>query len=386
MLRGVQNNKLYMKVLSYNILADCYSHYFMFKYVDHAYLKFGFRSYRILEEIKSSDSDIICLQEVDHIKDFYKPRLEQLGYDLQFTLRREKDAVMVGYKRDQFVLIKSEPVDYNDVAELFDDKSLKLHNKAIICLLQHKESLKYFIVISSHLYWGQDFVRSAQILYLIKRLSSFIENEVEKLMSKGSQISVIACGDFNSGINKPAIKMMYGDQTIINQEMKTDSVTKEDSTLLPKDSSLVQDLKLSPKEWELYKKILVEYKKEAEHLNRVKFLSAYQNYFEHEHSQQCKIQNLTKVENNQETQQEGPVQESQLTQDYNCRVKGHPLHTNFTSKYQDHFDYIFHTNDMSVESLLEVPTLDVLTKETALPNKMFPSDHLRMEAILSMKL
>lgn len=48
--------------MSYNILADCYSQYFMFKYVKHGYLNFRYRSVRILQEIKESNSDILCLQ------------------------------------------------------------------------------------------------------------------------------------------------------------------------------------------------------------------------------------------------------------------------------------------------------------------------------------
>ena len=50
-----------VRVLSYNILADCYSKYFMFKYVKHGYLNFWYRSYRIMHEIRESNADIICL-------------------------------------------------------------------------------------------------------------------------------------------------------------------------------------------------------------------------------------------------------------------------------------------------------------------------------------
>lgn len=72
-----------------------------------------------MHEIENSDSDLLCLQEVDHINDFYGPRLRDIGYELQWTLRREKDAVMVAYKKDKFDCIRVEPIDYNDVADLF---------------------------------------------------------------------------------------------------------------------------------------------------------------------------------------------------------------------------------------------------------------------------
>ena len=137
-----------MKVLSYNILADCYSKYFMFKYVRHGHLNFHYRSQRIIHEITESNSDIICLQEVDHFEDFYRPQLERLGYDLHETFRREKDAVVVGYKREFYDFIGKEIVDYNDVARLHPKKSKQddemieprdflVHNRAIICLIKH---------------------------------------------------------------------------------------------------------------------------------------------------------------------------------------------------------------------------------------------------------
>ena len=40
---------------------------------------------------------------------------------------------------------------------------------------------------------------------------------------------------------------------------------------------------------------------------------------------------------------------------------------------------------LKVISLLEMPSLEDLTKETALPSSVFPSDHLRIEAIFECK-
>jgi mRNA deadenylase 3'-5' endonuclease subunit Ccr4 len=52
---------------------------------------------------------------VDHIEDFYRPQLEILGYDLYHAYRREKDAVVVGFKRDQYQILNKDVVDYNDL-------------------------------------------------------------------------------------------------------------------------------------------------------------------------------------------------------------------------------------------------------------------------------
>lgn len=113
----------------------------MFKYVRHVYLNFRYRSVRILQEIKSSEADIICLQEVDHLDDFYRPQLESLGYQVHEAYRRGKDAVVVGYKRELYKIIEKEIVDYNDLVKHYknlpglDSSEFLVHNKAIICLM-----------------------------------------------------------------------------------------------------------------------------------------------------------------------------------------------------------------------------------------------------------
>ena len=70
--------------MSYNILADYhaeekrYDKYFF----SNQYLDFEYRSMLILEELKQSGADFICLQELDHVYDFYKPKLLEIGYEL----------------------------------------------------------------------------------------------------------------------------------------------------------------------------------------------------------------------------------------------------------------------------------------------------------------
>ena len=40
-----------------------------------------------LEEIKNANADIICLQEVDKYDEFYKKKLEDLGYEPHYFNR-----------------------------------------------------------------------------------------------------------------------------------------------------------------------------------------------------------------------------------------------------------------------------------------------------------
>ena len=82
-------------------------------------MDFEYRATRVLMEICQSYRenpfdfetskgvpDIICLQEVDHFDSFYKPHLTNMGYDTELHYRRNKDAELIGWKRDIFRLVK----------------------------------------------------------------------------------------------------------------------------------------------------------------------------------------------------------------------------------------------------------------------------------------
>lgn len=162
---------LTLRVLSYNILAGCYTglkpQNTYYKGMElNVLTDFEYRSQRILREIAETDADIICLQEVDHWDDVYRPQLEdKMGYACQMTYRKNKDAVLVGWKKDKFELQAAEFVNINDVATNFgSDASLyRKGNVGVICILKHRDSGKKLVAMSSHLYWNvkKDFVKYA---------------------------------------------------------------------------------------------------------------------------------------------------------------------------------------------------------------------------------
>ena len=57
-----------ISVMTYNILADCYCLPNYFPYAQHSILSFTYRAPKILNEIKSTNADIICLQGTDIIR------------------------------------------------------------------------------------------------------------------------------------------------------------------------------------------------------------------------------------------------------------------------------------------------------------------------------
>ena len=56
---------------------------------------------------------------------------------------------------------------------------------------------------------------------------------------------------------------------------------------------------------------------------------------------------------------------------------GTPPFTNYTIGFQDCIDYIFYENDkFKVNSIVQYPPEDDLKKYKAIPNVVFPSDHI----------
>lgn len=72
--------------MSYNVLAYGNDTLTDFDYATKENLNFNYRAPRIIQEIKDSNADILCLQELNHVSDFYKPELNALGYELIYDI------------------------------------------------------------------------------------------------------------------------------------------------------------------------------------------------------------------------------------------------------------------------------------------------------------
>ena len=69
-----------IQVMCYNLLADGLAQKSHFPYASEKELEFTFRAPRIMEEINNSGAGIICLQELNHVDDFYEAALKQNGF------------------------------------------------------------------------------------------------------------------------------------------------------------------------------------------------------------------------------------------------------------------------------------------------------------------
>ena len=70
----------------------------------------------------------------------------------------------------------------------------------------------------------------------------------------------------------------------------------------------------------------------------------------------------------------------------NYNEGSHPAWTHYKDVFQGTLDYIFHSPTLSVMNLLPLPSEEEVTAEVAIPNSVFPSDHLPIMAEFSFNL
>ena len=58
----------------------------------------------------------------------------------------------------------------------------------------------------------------------------------------------------------------------------------------------------------------------------------------------------------------------------------HPDFTNISNEFKGNLDYIFYSNELEVTELLEIPNDDEAILAHNIPNKNYPSDHLKIAA------
>lgn len=63
-----------------------------------------------------------------------------------------------------------------------------------------------------------------------------------------------------------------------------------------------------------------------------------------------------------------------------------PKFTNYTQDFHGTLDHILYNSDrLEATLLLEIPEINDVRREIGLPSTLYPSDHIRIEAILILK-
>lgn len=201
-----------ISVVTWNCLADAYaSGTSVGKRGDSKdVIAWSRRSKDIFRVLEGENADIVCLQEVDHFKDDYKPFFAKNAYHPVYLGRSgREDGVLVAFKAAKFELVATEEVQFDDLAESSvcqRSKAIQHHlskkNVALILLLRPKN--RYididcnpnfmFTMCSTHLYWNpmRPQIKLAQAKYLLARIANI--RDKNGLVPHAS----VLAGDFNS--------------------------------------------------------------------------------------------------------------------------------------------------------------------------------------------
>lgn len=136
------------------------------------------RRENLFREIQEYNADIICLQECDKFEEFWKEKLQSLGYETYFDYQYNPSkefrpfsyGLAFGFKSEKFnmlerdlVLMKQELLEQHDhnkhsspkeMSELEKEEIRHSGNIAQVFALQSKEFVNEGLLITNtHLYW-----------------------------------------------------------------------------------------------------------------------------------------------------------------------------------------------------------------------------------------
>lgn len=189
-------------VASWNVLADDHTYPHYYPQLTKQTMGWAHRHPLLLNRLRQLNPDIICLQEVDHWRDWEEP-LAGLGYENTYLARggSKQDGCSISYKSDRFLLVDRFELRFDDLANfgLPDEHRIRKHCVALGLVLRPLDAPEgtgermdpyNIFVVTTHLFWNPKFedVKIQQAVYLTYHISQFWPIS-ERL---------ILCGDMNS--------------------------------------------------------------------------------------------------------------------------------------------------------------------------------------------
>jgi CCR4-NOT transcription complex subunit 6 len=187
------------KVFSWNTLCDKYATSQQYGYTPTSALAWEYRKEQILQEIQSSEADLICLQEVgmDSFKEFFSVKLAYNDYKGVFwpkTRARtmfEKDAKVVDgcatfYKGSKYILLDKQLIDFANIAinrpdmknqhDIFN-RVMPRDDIAVVTFFEERLTGARIIVVNAHIFWNPVYadVKVIQTAILMENLTKLAE-------------------------------------------------------------------------------------------------------------------------------------------------------------------------------------------------------------------
>jgi 2',5'-phosphodiesterase len=217
------------RVVSYNILADCYLEddttcQMWFGYCPQYALGIDYRQQLLLKEIVGYHGDIVCLQECgrrlfDH---YLSPMMASRGYTgvVKYKTGVMPEGEAIFFNNSNFTLISQHNFGLNDsltndicnnellkkvqaVPEVYEKLMSRTTVAQIIVLRCVERPEDYICVVNTHLYFrpNASFIRNLQtmiVLNMLKKTIDSLDFELREKRGNSYQIGVVFCGDFNS--------------------------------------------------------------------------------------------------------------------------------------------------------------------------------------------
>ena len=335
--KPTSNNSLF-RVVSYNILADCYLEDeeicdSWFGYCPKYALAIDYRQQLLLKEIVGYNGDVVCLQECGRrlYDNYLNPVMTSQGFA---GLVKYKSGVMpegeaIFFKKSKFALISEHNFELKEallnescnnellekvktVPEVYD-KLITRTTVAQFAILQSVENPKdYICVVNTHLYFrpSTPFIRNLQtiiVLNMLKKTIDIFDQEMkEKHVGDVYRTGVLFCGDFNS-LPQSGVVQLLSDGVLPNYHQDWNLPAQPEQTT-----------------------------------SRLEMFS-YQHKFDFQ----------------------------------NCC--GFPEFTTYTEGFSGVIDYIFASKKcFEVKSVIPVPSKDEVQLYTAIPSPVMPSDHIAL--------
>ncbi|XP_041943963.1 nocturnin isoform X1 [Alosa sapidissima] len=171
-------------------------------------LKWNERKYLILEEILNYQPDVLCLQEVDHYFDTFRPVLARLGYQSSFCPKpwspcldvvnnNGPDGCALFFRGDRFQLLGTVHLQLAAM-------KLKTNQVAVVSTLCCRATGRTLCVAVTHLKArsGWERLRSAQGHDLLRNLQNITQEAAlvaeDGSVGVGGGVPLLVCGDFNA--------------------------------------------------------------------------------------------------------------------------------------------------------------------------------------------
>ncbi|KAH8998879.1 Endonuclease/exonuclease/phosphatase [Lactarius hatsudake] len=219
---GHQTTSRSVRIMTWNLLAQCLVRRELFPNSD--CLKSAQREHMLFNEILSSDSDILCLQEVDRLEKLI-PVLEEAKYGHVYAAGpRKRHGSLVAFRKDSYKIHGNIVICYDDIdirpdgSESFR-KGLSFRTKNvgnIVALEKVGDSSEGYIVATTHLFWHPSSMKTARSRQAGILLREVVKGQVVLCASRNPQPHTHA--DFNFHPGEPGYALLAGDALTPAQE------------------------------------------------------------------------------------------------------------------------------------------------------------------------